>query len=344
MSIPKSKSCETFEIFGLYHQSCGPEANTALSNPSAAISFAVEQEDSGVFRPAGTGGVQATNICRKRYSFTPDSDVKLEDLTLSGADYFVCDGDSESNTDCIAANRRLSLLSMWQTFKCTCLKRAMISARKLGGLGSFVQHNTVAARVICAGACAQSTLYDLTLDWRDTFVASLDKDENTLSVTLDSYWGDDRTSSGGAGLNVQEASAYIGASDDCLLDGRLATPVHTVASKCRAVSATKDGDTVNDGNGTLFSAAEYHDVTDMLTLFQECGDHPEEDKNPFVYLNQQFKVTYADEDNGKSALYCNTKKLTLGVADMSGQITATMTVNAEVGDDFCAPLQWKTFK
>jgi hypothetical protein len=64
MSIPKSKSAQTYQIFGLYHEACGSEAETALSDQHTAVTFAVTQSDSGVFNPAGAADPTelATNI------------------------------------------------------------------------------------------------------------------------------------------------------------------------------------------------------------------------------------------------------------------------------------------
>jgi hypothetical protein len=53
-----------------------------------------------------------------------------------------------------------------------------------------------------------------------------------------------------------------------------------------------------------------------------------------VYLNQQFSVVYDDPADGKDAYYCNTKKLTISVNDMEGQVQGTMQVEQETGDAF----------
>ena len=56
--------------------------------------------------------------------------------------------------------------------------------------------------------------------------------------------------------------------------------------------------------------------------------------SPTLFLNQQFKIDYYDSADGTDARYCNSKQLTIGVEEMTGQVTATMAVQQEAGGAF----------
>ena len=329
VTIPRYINGYTFELRGLYQEDCGAETDVLLST-TRQVNF---NED---IVPTGTFSIpdeDADNICRKRFTFTKDAGANLP-LTPVDSNAYVCTA-TQSNSECVAANNTAITDGALVHLPDMCDD---LSNGTLGGFVHFGSPN-VAAKVICAGVCAQSQLYSLVLDWTDTFTAGLNKTDNELSVQLGSLWKDDRSANG---LSVVEktSTAYISSTNDCLFDGRLANAETVHDAECKIAA-----DYVNNAtgaqatpapaaNGVIFAEDDVTDVVDMLGVFQRCGGHANTSNAPFVYLNQQFRVDYFDDNDGRDALYCNTKKLTLSVGDMQGQVQFTMTVAAEAGNAF----------
>ena len=323
VKIPTVHTNDTFTLRALYKEECN-ETKTDMSN-SIPLPFSRNTKQSGTFVIAGnTTSEKNDNICRKRFTFTAtDNETFAEgNHTIFGTEAYVCNSTTETNDACRAANKQL-LKDGDNVYLPTMCED--IRDQDLGGLIDFDTDDMISATVICSGVCGRASLYGLTLDWTDTLVASTVKSENRLEVSLGSSWSDDRKNSDGDLLYTAEATAYIGASDDCLLDGRLATPEHSVADACRA--NTTEGNTTY---GKFFQ--EQLDAAGMVNLFQTCGDTMA--TSPTLFLNQQFKIDYYDSADGTDARYCNSKQLTIGVEEMTGQVTATMAVQQEAGGAF----------
>lgn len=321
--IPTTLKNDTFTLRALYVETCD-EAETDMST-STPLPFSRNTKTSGEFVIAGnTTAEKDDNICRKRFTFTAsdNSTYGLADHSMVDVEAFVCESATQTNDDCRAADNQV-LKDGDNVYLPTFCED--IRDQDLGGLIDFDTADMIAARVICSGVCGRSTLYSLTLDWSDTLVASTVKADNRLEVSLGSSWSDDRENSDGELLYSAEATAYIGASDDCLLDGRMSTPEHAIADECRA--NTTEG---NATYGKFFQ--EQLDAAGMVDLFQTCGDTLA--SSPTLFLNQQFKIDYTDSADGADALYCNSKQLTIAVEEMTGQVTATMAVQQEAGGAF----------
>lgn len=347
VTLPSVASNRTFTLYGLYHQAgadCNEEKAVAVSN---GILFDTSRpvEVSGTFYVAGSvqagdGSDLATNICKQRFVFKADDNAAAEfTLKATPDNYRVCTGDSQSNDQCDAGSD-ITFGDGDQVHLggdiCTDLPDG-----HLGGLVEVTNGNTLAAKIVCAGVCSQASLSSLTLDWSDDFVAGLVTDNNELIVGMDSVWGDDREDTDGP-VFTSTATAYIGASDDCLADGRLALPAYKSSDGSCAdkIKVTNSGEKRRDGaadtTDTLGVISENQPLEAMLTQFRECGNHPPDDQSPSVFLNQQFKIKYDDitGKTGKDAYYCNTKKLTIGVAGMEGQVEGVMTVQQNAGTEF----------
>lgn len=323
VKIPTTHKNDTFTLRALYREECN-QTETDMST-SVALPFSRNTLTSGSFAIAGNSTSEKNdNICRKRFTFTAtDNETYAEgNHSMFGTEAFVCNSTTQTNDDCRAMN--IQLLkdgdNVYLPTMCDDIRD-----QDLGGLIDFDTDDMVAATVICSGVCGRASLYGLTLDWTDTLVASTVKSENKLEVTLGSSWSDDRENSAGDLLYTAQATAYIGATDDCLVDGRLSTPEHAVVSECRA-NTTKG----NTSYGKFFQ--EQLDAAGMVELFKTCGDTLA--SSPSVFLNQQFTIDYTDSADGTDARYCNSKQLTIGVEEMTGQVTAAMTVQQEAGGAF----------
>lgn len=321
--IPTTHKNDTFTLRALYREEC----NQTVVDMSTSISlpFSRNTKTSGAFEIAGnTTSEKNDNICRKRFTFTAtDNETYVKgNHSLFGTDAFVCNSTTQTNADCQSMNSQL-LKDGDNVYLPTMCDD--IRDQDLGGLIDFDTADMVAATVICSGVCGRASLYGLALDWTDELVASTVKSDNRLEVSLGSSWSDDRKNSGGDLLYTAAATAYIGSSDDCLVDGRLSTPEHTIASECRA-NTTKG----NASYGKFFQ--EQLDAAGMVQLFKTCGDTLM--SSPSLFLNQQFTIDYTDSADGSNARYCNSKQLTIGVEEMTGQVTAAMTVQQEAGGAF----------
>lgn len=323
VKIPTTHKNDTFTLRAMYRVECNL-TETDMSTP-VSLPFSRNTKTSGSFVIAGNSTAEKNdNICRKRFKFTATDNSTYGDGSHSmfGTDAFVCTSATQTNEDCRAMNVQL-LKDGDNVYLPTMCDD--IRDQDLGGLIDFDTDDMVAATVICSGVCGRASLYGLALDWTDELVASTVKNDNRLEVSLGSSWSDDRKNSAGDLLYTAAATAYIGATDDCLVDGRMATPEHSIASECRA--NTTEG---NTSYGKFFQ--EQLDAAGMVDLFKTCGDTLA--SSPSLFLNQQFTIDYTDSADGTDARYCNSKKLTIGVEEMSGQVTAAMTVQQEAGGAF----------
>ena len=183
------------------------------------------------------------------------------------------------------------------------------------GEHKFLVHFTgdhLPAMVQCGGVCKDAQLTNVTLDFSDTFKVSTNSSQNALDVGTSSQWHDSR------GVHTESQISILSALNLCQADGSLSVAEDQFAADCKT-------------NGTSFTAFDGKTTQQFVDQLGSCGFQAGD--SPKAYLTQQFKVDYADANDGQPERFCHTKELSVSVGEMTGVATHSLTLQQDFQTD-----------